>query len=940
MFEKFTEGAIKVIMLSQEEARRMGHNFVGTEQLLLGIVGQRGGLGAKALRPFNVNLRKTRKEVEMYIGRGTGYVSSEIPFTPRAKRVLELAVQEGKDLNQNYVGTEHILLALIAEKDGIAFRTLRKMRVDLFELRRKVLKLIGDNQEEILRPLTASEKLIIERERRPTRSPTLEEYGTNLSKAASDRKLDPILGRDEEVSNVVKVLARRSKNNPVLVGEPGVGKTAVAEGLAQLIVSQDVPKFLEGGIVMNLDLGTVLAGTKYRGEFEERLRRIVEETQADPSVILVIDEIHTIIGAGAAEGAVDAANILKPALARGKFKCIGATTIAEYRKYIERDAALERRFQPVEVPEPSIGVTIEILRGLRPRFESHHNLHYTDKSIQKAAILSSKFIQDRYLPDKAIDVLDEAGSAVRLTNRAIPYSVRWLIDELKIILVEKDKCIKQQEYMCAHELVEYESQIRLQLRVTKQGLKINEKMGFTRIDMEIVTEDDVAKVISRWTGIPMDKVSDKESKKLLNMEDTLTERIIGQHRAISSVSRAVRRARVGLRNPNRPIASFIFAGPTGVGKTELTKALANYLFGNDNAMIRLDMSEYMEKHTVSKLIGSPPGYVGYNDGGQLTEAVRNKPYSVVLCDEIEKAHVDIFNIMLQVLDDGRLSDARGKLIDFKSTLIIMTSNIGTGIIEKETLRNSNYSSYFEAAPKTLAMGIDMSKLPSEIRKRKEAKKKGKNIARIKTPEEIENNKRKDEVLNVVSGLVIEELQKYFRPEFLNRIDEIIVFCHLTEYDISKIANILMKQLVDRMKEKGYKLMIHKLVKDKIIREGYDPVYGARPLRRAIMRILEDTLAQACLSKPLFQGTTIYVEYPYSNDPLCDSPDGRELSVTINYSNIKDKTLLDTYQVEVNYKNDYVSHVEFEEEQEADAKQKEKTEIERKKEALNELLSRS
>jgi ATP-dependent Clp protease ATP-binding subunit ClpC len=684
MFEKFTEGAIKVIMLSQEEARRMGHNFVGTEQLFLGIVGQRQGVGAKALRSLGVTLKKARKEVETYIGRGTGFVASEIPFTPRAKRVLEMAVQEGKDIGQNYVGTEHILLALIGEEDGVAIRTIEKLGVDIIQLRSKTLALIKENQEEHLRPLSDSEKKILDREGETSSTPTLDEYADNITKEAVEGRLDPIIGRDKEIFEVIKVLARRSKNNPVLIGEPGVGKTAVAEGLAQLILTQDVPNFLEGNVLMSLDLGSILAGTKYRGEFEERIKRIVEEVQYDSSIILVIDEIHTLVGAGAAEGAVDAANILKPALARGGFRCIGATTVEEYRKYIERDAALERRFQPVHVKEPSIGVTIDILRGLRSKFERHHTLTYHDNAIEQAAILADKYIADRYLPDKAIDVLDEAGSRVRLENKRLPEGILLLLNELQETLTEKDIAVREQDFETASQLLDYEMEVRIQIQVMKQALQINEKSGLKRTHVDMVMEEDIAEVISGWTGIPITKISETESKKLLNMEETIHQRIIGQHQAIEAVSKAIRRARVGLRNPNRPIASFIFAGPTGVGKTELTKALASYMFGSEETMIRLDMSEYMEKHTVAKLIGSPPGYVGYSEGGQLTEAVRSKPYTVVLFDEVEKAHPDVFNLLLQILDDGRLTDSKGRTIDFKNTLIIMTSNVGAKIIEKES----------------------------------------------------------------------------------------------------------------------------------------------------------------------------------------------------------------------------------------------------------------
>jgi ATP-dependent Clp protease ATP-binding subunit ClpC len=848
MFEKFTEGAIKVIMLSQEEARRMGHNFVGTEQLFLGVVGQRQGLGAKALRSLNVTLKKARKEVENYIGRGTGFVASEIPFTPRAKRVLEMAVQEGKDIGQNYVGTEHILLALIAEEDGVAIRTIEKLGVDITQLRNKTLALIKENQEELLRPLTDSEKRILDREGDVSTTPTLDEYTDNITKEAVEGRLDPVIGRDKEIFEVIKVLARRSKNNPVLIGEPGVGKTAVAEGLAQLILTQDIPNFLEGNVIMSLDLGSLLAGTKYRGEFEERLKRIVEEAQLDSTIILVIDEIHTLVGAGAAEGAVDAANILKPALARGKFRCIGATTMEEYRKYIERDAALERRFQPVQVKEPSVGVTIDILRGLRAKFERHHSLSYHDKAIEQAAILADKFIADRYLPDKAIDVLDEAGSRVRLENKRLPEGILLLLNELQETLTEKDICVREQDYNTASQLLDYEMEVRIQIQIMKQAIQINEKAGLKRVHIDMVMEEDIAEVIAGWTGIPMTKISETESKKLLNMEDTLHERLIGQHQAIVSVSKAIRRARVGLRNPDRPIASFIFAGPTGVGKTELTKALAAYMFGSEEVMVRLDMSEYMEKHTVAKLIGSPPGYVGYSEGGQLTEAVRSKPYTVVLFDEVEKAHPDVFNLLLQILDDGRLTDSKGRTIDFKNTLIIMTSNVGAKIIEKE-------SGIQARKPNKSSLDINSDFLSTA------------------TDPVVDPN-----VYKRISFLVNEELKKYFRPEFLNRLDEIIIFSHLTRQDVKQISEIMIKQLQNRMKEKEVELEVRNSVKDILVEQGFDPIYGARPLRRAVMRLLEDNLAQEFLAKPLYPKTKLIIDADFDDNII----------VNVDYSHVDPK----------------------------------------------------
>ena len=863
MFEKFTEGAIKVIMLSQEEARRMGHNFVGTEQLLLGVIGQRHGIGARALKKLKVTLKKARKEIELYIGRGTGFVASEIPFTPRAKRVLEMAVHEGKDLGQNFVGTEHILLALIAESDGVAMRTLDKLNVDIQKLRNLILTYIEETQEEILRPLTQAEKFLLEREKKGSATPTLDEYAENVTKEAIDGNLDPVIGREKEIDDVIAVLARRTKNNPVLIGEPGVGKTAVAEGLAQLILTEKVPDFLDGSLIMALDLGSILAGTKYRGEFEERLKRIVEEAQNDSAVIIVIDEIHTLVGAGAAEGAVDAANILKPALARGKFRCIGATTNDEYRKYIERDPALERRFQPVHVEEPTVGTTIQILRGLRSKFEQHHTLSYHDKALEQAALLSDKYVADRYLPDKAIDVLDEAGARVRLENRRLPLGLRSLMHELQETIKDKEECIKEHDFEAAKQLLDHEMEVRTHIRIMKQSALTNETRGFSRRDVDIVTETDVSDVISNWTGIPVTKITGSESERLLKMEDTIHERIIGQKHAVIAVSKAIRRARVGLRNPNRPIASFIFAGPTGVGKTELTKALSDYMFSSEESMIRLDMSEFMEKHTVAKLIGSPPGYVGYNEGGQLTEAVRSKPYSVVLFDEVEKAHPDVFNLLLQILDDGRLSDSKGRVIDFTNTLIIMTTNLGAKIIERES----------GIKPKSEQTDRGFKITPDAV------------LGWEPVPEPIKD----PEIFERVTKLVNEELKNFFRPEFLNRIDEIIVFNHLTRIDIWEICELMIKSVQKRLKEKGINLIVDLAVQAFLTDEGYDPIYGARPLRRAIMKYLEDTLAEQCLSKTLYPNTKIIVNRKKVEGTLLTYTN--ELEVEVDFSNV-DPTLLE------------------------------------------------
>ena len=866
MFEKFTEGAIKVIMLSQEEARRMGHNFVGTEQLLLGVIGQRHGIGARALKKLKVTLKKARKEIELYIGRGTGFVASEIPFTPRAKRVLEMAVHEGKELHQNFVGTEHILLALIAESDGVAMRTLDKLNVDIDKLRKLIKEYINETQEEIFRPLTQAEKFLLERDKKGSPTPTLDEYAENVTKEAIDGHLDPVIGREKEIDDVIAVLARRTKNNPVLIGEPGVGKTAVAEGLAQLILTEKVPDFLDGSLIMALDLGSILAGTKYRGEFEERLKRIVEEAQNDSAVIIVIDEIHTLVGAGAAEGAVDAANILKPALARGKFRCIGATTNDEYRKYIERDPALERRFQPVHVEEPSVGTTIEILRGLRSKFEQHHTLSYHDKALEQAAILSDKYVADRYLPDKAIDVLDEAGARVRLENRRLPLGLRSLMHELQETIKDKEDCIKEHDFEAAKQLLDHEMEVRTHIRIMKQSALTNEARGFSRRDVDMVTETDVSDVISNWTGIPVTKITGSESARLLKMEDTLHERIIGQKHAVVAVSKAIRRARVGLRNPNRPIASFIFAGPTGVGKTELTKTLSDYMFGSEDSMIRLDMSEYMEKHTVAKLIGSPPGYVGYNEGGQLTEAVRSKPYSVVLLDEVEKGHPDVFNLLLQILDDGRLTDSKGRVIDFTNTLIIMTTNLGAKIIERESgiKPKSEQGEGFKITPDAV---VGWEPVPEPI----------------KDPEIFER----------VTKLVNDELKNFFRPEFLNRIDEIVVFNHLTRIDIWEICDLMIKSVQNRLKDKGINLIVDLSVQAFLTDEGYDPIYGARPLRRAIMKYLEDTLAEQCLSKTLYPNTKIHVRRKKVEGTLMTYTN--DIEVEVDFSDV-DPSLLDASKI--------------------------------------------
>ena len=817
MFERFTEKAIKVIMLAQEEARRLGHNFVGTEQILLGLIGEGTGVAAKVLKSLGVNLKDSRIEVEKIIGRGSGFVAVEIPFTPRAKRVLELSLEEARQLGHNYIGTEHLLLGLIREGEGVAARVLENLGIDLTKVRTQVIRMLGETAE--VGSGGSSNKGNL-------KTATLDEFGTNLTKLASESKLDPVVGRYAEIDRVIQILGRRTKNNPVLIGEPGVGKTAIAEGLAQRIQLGEIPDILEDKRVLTLDIGLLVAGTKYRGEFEERLKKIMEEIKSAGNVILVIDEVHTLIGAGAAEGAIDAANILKPALARGELQCIGATTLDEYRKHIERDAALERRFQPVTVGEPSIEDTIEILKGLRERYEQHHRLKITDEALEAAAHLGDRYISDRFLPDKAIDLIDEAGSRVRLINSKLPPEAKQIDKELRQVQKQKEESVRDQNFNEAGQLrekeIELSAKIKELLENKKESLEKNDTSNATEttkdnlniIQNPLVSEEDVAHIVASWTGVPVQKLTETESVKLLNMEDTLHQRLIGQDEAVKAVSRAIRRARVGLKNPNRPIASFIFSGPTGVGKTELTKSLASYFFGSEEAMIRLDMSEFMERHTVSKLIGSPPGYVGFNEGGQLTEAVRRRPYTVVLFDEVEKAHPDVFNLLLQLLEDGRLTDSKGRTVDFKNTLLIMTSNIGSKVIEKGGG----------------GLGFEFS-----------------------------GDSVEDSQYNRIKSLVNEELKQYFRPEFLNRLDEIIVFRQLTKNEVKDIAEIMLKEVFSRLNEKGIKLDVTESFKERLVEEGYNPSYGARPLRRAVMRLLEDSLAEEVLSGRIKDGDKALVD---------------------------------------------------------------------------------
>ena len=805
MFERFTEKAIKVIMLAQEEARRLGHNFVGTEQVLLGLIGEGTGIAAKTLKSMGVTLKDARVEVEKIIGRGSGFVAVEIPFTPRAKRVLELSWDEARQLGHNYIGTEHLLLGLIREGEGVAARVLENLGVDLNKVRSNVVKMLGDSKPTAAAGAGSSSSSSSQASK--VKTPSLDEFGTDLTLAASELRLDPVVGREKEIERVIQILARRTKNNPVLLGEPGVGKTAVAEGLAIRIVNSEVPDILENKKIIQLDMGLLIAGTKYRGEFEERLKKIMDEIRQAGNVILVIDEMHTLIGAGAAEGAIDAANILKPALSRGEIQVIGATTSDEYRKYIEKDSALERRFQPVIIEEPSIDETIEIIRGLKPKYEDHHNLIISDDAIIAATKLSSKYINDRFLPDKAIDVIDEASSKVRLKVCTLSPEGKELEKELKDIIREKEDAIRNQEFERASALRDDEANMKDRIReVSEEWRRQNDANKPT------VTEEDVAEVVATMTGVPVTKLTEGESERLLKLEETLHNRVIGQSDAVTAIAKAIRRARVGLKSPNRPIGSFIFSGPTGVGKTELAKALAEAIFGSEDNMIRVDMSEFMEKHSTAKLIGSPPGYVGYDDGGHLAELVRKKPYSVILFDEIEKAHPDVFNIMLQILDDGRLTDAKGRHINFKNTVIIMTSNVGASMIST-------------------------------------AGKLGFSTAETAKQDKYERLK---ETVN-------EELKKAFRPEFLNRIDDIIVFSHLSKEEIRQIVDLMMKDLFKRLSERDLSIEVTDEVKDYLAKDGYNEAYGARPLRRLIQKKIEDQLAEEILTNAYQPGDTILLK---------------------------------------------------------------------------------
>ena len=800
-FDKFTDRARKVLTLAQDEAQRFNHNYIGTEHLLLGLVREGEGVAARVLENMNVELAKVRTAVEFIIGRGDRPVVGEVGLTPRAKRVIELAIDEARRLGHNYIGTEHLLLGLVREGEGIAAGVLESLGVNLDKVRHEVIRVLSQSSS----ASPAAET------KRASKTPTVDQLGINLNDAVRAGRSDPVIGREKEIERVIQILSRRTKNNPALIGEPGVGKTAIAEGLAQRIVAGDVPETLANKRVLTLDIGSLVAGTKYRGEFEERLKKIIEELRNTNDAVLFIDELHTLVGAGAAEGAIDAANILKPPLARGELQCIGATTLDEYRKYIERDAALERRFQPVMVEEPTLEQTIEILFGIREKYEEHHHVTITDEAARAAADLSIRYITDRHLPDKAIDLIDEAASRVRLRHSSAPPELKAAQKELDRVLKEKEAAINDQDYEVAAGLRDAEAAAKStidQLRSDWQAAQAAQK--------PTVTEEDIAQVVAMWTGIPVTRIAQEESQRLLNMEDALHKRVIGQQEAIDTISKAVRRARAGLKDPKRPIGSFIFLGPTGVGKTELAKALAEFMFGSEDSLIKIDMSEFMERHNVSRLVGAPPGYVGFEEGGQLTEAVRRKSYSVVLLDEIEKAHPEVFNILLQILEDGHLTDAKGRRVDFRNTVIIMTSNVGAKSLLKDT-------------------SLGFKPVNTDLSQETQA----------------QYERMKDKVL--------EQLKTQFRPEFLNRVDSFVVFRSLSVEEIRHIVELLLQRVRNQLKTQDIGLEVTAEAKDHLIKLGYDVDYGARPLRRVIQNLVEDPLAEALLLGRFTAGQTILVD---------------------------------------------------------------------------------
>lgn len=848
MFERFTEKAIKVIMLAQEEARRLGHNFVGTEQILLGLIGEGTGVATKVLKQLGVNLKDARIEVEKVIGRGSGFVAVEIPFTPRAKKILELAWEEAKQLGHNYIGTEHLLLGLIREPEGVAAKVLETLNADTSKIKTLIMQMLSENADNITdikgpTLVGASANSGSSDSKSKSKTPTLDEFSTSLTNKAKEDKLDPVIGREQEIERAIQILGRRTKNNPVLIGEPGVGKTAVAEGLAQRIVAQNVPDILIDKQILLLDIGLLVAGTKYRGEFEERLKKIMEEVKASSNIILVIDEIHTLVGAGAAEGAIDAANILKPVLSRGELRCIGATTLEEYRKNIEKDSALERRFQQVLIEEPSVEDTIKILYGLREKYEEHHGVKFTDSAIEASAVLAERYINDRYLPDKAIDLLDEAGSLIRLHVKALPPEGQELEQKIKDAKESKNLAVNNQDFERAAHYRDLEVELNKELEDLRYKLREESKESLINLK---VSEEQIAQVLSRWTGIPVGDLTETETSKLQQMESILHDRVIGQDKAVTSVSQAIRRARVGLKNPTRPIGTFIFAGPTGVGKTELAKTLASFFFGSEDSIIRVDMSEFMERHTTSRLVGSPPGYVGYGEGGELTEKVRRKPYSVILFDEIEKAHPDVFNVMLQILDDGRLTDSKGRKVSFKNTIVIMTSNVGAQNIQSDA-----------------SLGFASEDSMSE-----------------------------EERYNKMQSRVMDDMKRTFKPEFLNRIDEIIIFHKLNQEHLLEIFGLLLNDLQKRLDEHFLKLTVSKEAQEHLVKlsqtndrpgvgiqvenKKATSKDGARPLLRIIQKELENVLAEKIVHHEIMNGDCITVnlitESPESESDSTDKSD--------------------------------------------------------------------
>jgi len=817
VFERFTDRARRVVVLAQEEARLLNHNYIGTEHILLGLIHEGEGVAAKSLDSLNINLEAVQQQVVEIIGQGTQAPSGHIPFTPRAKKVLELSLREALQLGHNYIGTEHILLGLIREGEGVAAQVLQKLGAELPKVRQMVIQVLSGPDSESSGSSGSSGSSSSSRssssgESGASGSTILDQFGRNLTQTALDNKLDPVIGRATEIERVMQILSRRTKNNPVLIGEPGVGKTAIVEGLAQQIVANEVPETLEGKQLYTLDLGSLVAGSRYRGDFEERLKKVLKEIRTRGDIILFIDEIHTLVGAGAAEGAIDAASILKPMLARGELQTIGATTLEEYRKYLEKDSALERRFQPVKVDEPTVSDTIEILRGLKDRYELHHKVRYTEQALVNAANLADRYLADRFLPDKAIDLIDEAGSRMRIYRKTTIPEIAEMDSKITETRIAKSESVQAQQFERAAQLRDQERGLLADRAAKESELReAGEEVDW------VIDEEEIAEVLAQWTGIPVHRLTEEETARLVHMEDELHKRIIGQGDAISAVSRAIRRTRAGLKDPKRPAGSFIFLGPSGVGKTETAKALAEFLFGDEDALIQLDMSEYMDKHTVSRLVGSPPGYVGYDEGGQLTEAVRRKPFSVVLFDEVEKAHPDVFNTLLQILEDGRLTDAQGRTVDFKNTVIIMTSNLGTRNLRK----------------KSIGFSADSDDVTYEKMKAK----------------------------------VMEDLKTHFRPEFLNRIDEVIVYHELTLDEVKEIVDLMLMRVVDQLANQGLDLVLSDAAKSFLAESGYNPELGARPLRRSIQRCLEDVLSERLLLGEFKAGTTILVDIDAENQDL-------------------------------------------------------------------------